>query len=129
MGFLACDFMAAGGSRRRKNGHSVPLCNLGDHPWICWTHEGLVPDPFVVGASGKVQCFFRLQADAGTETKGGGVWQRITVYVLVRLAGVYGTVQMLESRGYGIAPRFRSIAAYKRWSPIPPRRIPFSQVA
>src|SRR5713226_292878 len=61
--------------------------------------------------------------------EGGSVWQRITVYVLVRLAGAYGTVQMLESRGYGIEPLFRSIAAYRRWSPIPRRRIPFSQVA
>src|SRR6266436_4451962 len=65
MGFLACDFMAAGGSRRRKNGHSVPLCNLGDHPWICWTHEGLVSDPFVVGASGKVQCCFACGVTQG----------------------------------------------------------------
>jgi hypothetical protein len=39
---------------------------FGDQPWICWTPEGLVPDPFVVGASGKVQCFFRLRGDALT---------------------------------------------------------------
>ena len=45
--------------------------------------------------------------------KGGRVWQRTTVYVLGRLAGEYGTVQMLGSRGYGIAPLFRSIAAYR----------------
>jgi hypothetical protein len=36
---------------------SVPFCNLGDEPLICWRPEGLVPHPFVVGASDKVQCF------------------------------------------------------------------------
>ena len=75
--------------------------------------ERLVPDPFVVGASGKVQCSFACGVTQGRKRR-GSVWQRITAYVLVRLAGAYGTVQTPESRGYGIAPRSRSTAAYRR---------------
>src|ERR1700722_11851960 len=62
--------------------------------------------------------FPACEGDAGTETKGGSGWQRITVYVLERLAGAYGTVRMPESRGYGIARRFRSIAAFRRYTDL-----------
>src|SRR5204863_486581 len=54
------------------------------------------------------------QGDANTETEGSSIWQRITASVLERLAGAYGTVQTPERDGRGIAPRFRSIAAYRR---------------
>ena len=112
-----------------NSGHSVPRYRASAiSSWICWTPEDLVPVPFVVGGQAKYNVS-GFRGDAGAETKGGSPWQRTIVYVLVRLAGAYGTVRMPERRGYAIAPRFRSIAAYRRWSPIPHRRIPFSQVA
>src|SRR5271170_7682792 len=71
----------------------------------------------------------RSKGDAGTAAQGGGLWQRTTAYVLGRPVGAYGTVRMAEGRGHGIAPRFRSIAGSRRWSPIPRGRIPFSPAA
>src|SRR5215475_3412141 len=54
-----------------------------------------------------------LTDDAGAYTQGGRVWQRITVYVLGRLDGAYGIVQMLGSRGLGIVLLFHSIVGYR----------------
>ena len=56
-----------------NSGHSVPRCRASaTNSWIRWTREDLVPDPFVGGAQGKLQCS-RLRGDAGTETEGGGL--------------------------------------------------------
>jgi hypothetical protein len=56
-----------------NSGHSVPRCRASaTNSWIRWTPEDLVPDPFVGGAQGKLQCS-RLRGDAGTETEGGGL--------------------------------------------------------
>jgi transposase len=43
--------------------------------------------------------------------------------------GPSGTVWMPERRRHAIAPRFRSTAASRHWSPIPKRHAPFSQGA
>ena len=73
-----------------------------------------MPDPFFPWEGPANYSVSRLRSDAATETKGGRVWQRTTASVSERLAGAAGTVRTPESHGYGIAPRFRSIAAYRR---------------
>src|SRR5215469_5883867 len=94
---------------------------------------------FAMGAEDRVRSFccgrvgqsamLPLRGNAEAETMGGSVWQWTTVSVLERLAGACGTVQMPESRGHDIALRFLSIAAYRRWLPIPKRRTLFSRLA
>ena len=95
--------LQARGERRREQ-----LVNTPSGP------EDLIPDPFVGRIRQSTMFRLPLAGDAGTETDGRQRMAGITVYVLERPAGAYGTVQMPESRGHGIAPRFRSIAAYRR---------------
>src|ERR1700736_3426139 len=65
--------------------HSVPLCNLGDQPLDLLDARGSSTRSICGGSVGQSTMCPACGVTQGTETKGGSVWRRITVYVLVRL--------------------------------------------
>ena len=95
----AMNSSVAGGNHAATVGHAMSRRRCVRA--VCRRSAGRVQSPSLTGY-------------AGAYMQGGRVWQRITVYVLGRLAGEYGIVRMPGSRGYGIALLFRSIAAYRR---------------
>jgi hypothetical protein len=116
-------------SRRMNGGHSVPRCNFGHQLLDQLAARGLSTRSIWCARVRQSTMFPACRVTQEPRRRGDSEWQRTTASASEQRAGAYGTVRMPESRGHGTAPRSRSIAAYRRWSPIPQRRIPFSQVA